>query len=321
MAVSDDLDRTPLADVEAMLRRTLDHHAAHIDASPSPLVARPARAPWTRRRWTAVAACVVAALGGAGLVAVRLTRDASTSPPVDPAAAAVPAGATASPSTTVAPTTTRPPTTSAVPAVDDGGPTPDPDGPHTAYATVSVTGGMSTVSAESLTLVGDDVDTSFNVSAGSGQPQPSVHNRRVDGVLYVFTPQSDGTFAWTYDPDDTTTLSLHPTGETPFVLYDQVAGSAGFEHVDDTVIDDIPVRHISATTPDAVDSELLRLAANTGVVESLDLWVTEDNVVLRIEATLAGDPPVEVTVEFTDVGSQDIELAAPGGATELDGQG
>jgi hypothetical protein len=306
MAVNDDV---AVAEVEALLRRTLHHKAAGLATPPRALPgeSRPTRRPSDpRRRWTAVAACAVVLAGAAGIVAFRTARDGAA-PAASPAA---------TPSTTTAPTTTT------VAAAVDGALGPDPDGPHTAYGTIRVMGETASGVDESLTLVGDDIDTSFGGSPGAGgQPQPNVHNRRVDDVLYIYFRQPDGSYAWIYDPDDETTLSLHPTGHTPFEVYEQVADSATFEHVADERIDGIPVRRVSATTPEAVNAELLRLGGSTGIVESLDMWVTDDNVVLRIEATLAGDPPTQVVVEFSDVGDPGVEVAAPPDATEVDAEG
>lgn len=299
MAVNDDI---AVADVEALLRRTLERKAADI-ATPhrARLGSGPARRPPDPRLgWAAAAACAIVVAGAAGLV----YRSAD-----DGAAPAAPAT-----------TPTTPSTTTAAAAAPNLG--PDPDGPHTGYGTIRVSGGASTVSEESLTLVGGDVDTSFRPAGGQGTSvRPNTHNRRVDGVLYVFLPRPDGTFVWTYDPDDVTTISGHPTGHTPFELYEDVAGTAGFERVGSTEIDGIPVRQLQASTPEAVDVALLQLGGNAGVVESLDIWVTEANVVLRVEATLDGDPPTVVTVEFSDVGDSGIELDAPEGATELDAEG
>lgn len=304
MAVNDDV---AVAEVEALLRRTLHHKAAGV-ATPSRVLVGASgptrrRLPDPRRRWTAVAACAVVVAGAAGIVALRTARDDGAAPATAPA------------------TTTALTTTTVVAAVD-GEYGPDPDGPHSAYGTIRVSGGMATGVEESLTLVGDDVDTAFRAPTRAGDPpQPTIRNRRVDGVLYVYLPQADGSFAWTYDSDDTTTLSLHPTGHTPFELYGQVADHAGFEEVGPSEIDGIAVRHLRATTPAAVDAERLRLGSTIGNLESLELWVTDADVVLRVEATIAGDPPTSVTVEFIDVGNGDIELDSPEGATEIDAVG
>lgn len=307
MVVNDD---PALADVEALLRRTLYHKAENMTTPPRsvPGASGPTRRPSNpRHRWTAAAACAVVVAGAAGIIAFREARDDSAAPASTPTAPAAP---------TAAPTTT----TTTLAAASDGEPGPDPDGPHTAYATIS--GGTPTISSESLTLVGGDIDTAFRpIGAPDAAPGPVIHNRRVDGVLYVYLPQPDGSYAWTYDPDDVSTLSLHPTGDTPFELYGQVADSATFDHVGDDEIDGIPVRRVTATTPEGVDAELLRLGGSTGTVKALDLWVTSHNVVLRIEATLSGDPPTQIVVEFNDVGDPDIELAAPIEATELDAAG
>jgi hypothetical protein len=241
-------------------------------------------------------------------------------------------------------------------------PRPTPASNHTATAVLTVDG-----QSQELTLEGDNVSSRIAPLDESGT---WIENRVVDGVVYLYLPGADGEPEWTFDPDDTTTLSDHPTGATPFELYESIVtadvGQGGvqrsieFSTVESDTIDGIPVNHVRAVDVAGLDPTLLPMAGSGGnldAMQSLDLWITEDNIVLRLEATASRilghsaeipvsapdefatgsvvvqtappPPPTEhpidpdlltYTLEFHDVGT-DIAVDVPQGAVEMDAEG
>jgi hypothetical protein len=223
-------------------------------------------------------------------------------------------------------------------------PAPAVTQPHTATAVLTING-----MTERLTLDGANVSTRSWTPAADGRPGRWIENRRVDGVLYAYLFDRDGEQRWTFDPDDLTTLSEHPTGATPFELYSSLASTAGFVELESDDIDGVAVTHLRAGSPTDISPALLPLAGHgwaAASIEGLDLWIADGGVVLRLEASVLTHPqapsvtvlagtddttPVEssrryggnrlsVRLDFHDVGAE-ITVDAPEGAVELDAVG
>ena len=187
------------------------------------------------------------------------------------------------------PVTEAPPTPTVTRA-----PAPAVTEPHTATAVLTING-----MTERLTLDGANVSTRIWTPAAEGRPGAWIENRRVDGVLYAYLFDPDGEQRWTFDPDDLTTLSEHPTGATPFELYSSLAPTAGFVELESDDIDGVAVTHLRAESPTAVNPALLPLAGHGWAatsIEGLDLWIADGGVVLRLEASVVTRPVPSVTI-------------------------
>lgn len=210
-------------------------------------------------------------------------------------------------------------------------PTIDPDGPRTARAQLIVSTPTALgVENLQLTLVGDDVSYRTWVPPSSGRPGYFMENRWVDGESYLYSPGDVGVLQWWHVGSEGPPGGL-PNGSTPYVLLDRLSSLTEFDSIEEDQIDGVAVTHLSALRPAAIDPQGLPIGDaiwGATAVDGLDIWVTDNGIVLRLKSAVATDliPDAETTevasveLEFTDVGAE-ISLGVPPNAEDTGGFG
>lgn len=170
--------------------------------------------------------------------------------------------------------------------------------------------------------------------AAAGPPELVAENRYVAGEWYFHLQGADGEMEWSYDPNDEG-IFVGVTPSDPRELYDRLSPTAGFEADGTDFVRGVETVHLVATTPEAVDTSLLQFISGLPEsVESIELWVDSNNIVRRIDVTVAGsDVTLEVgatdtteistttySIEFYDIG-EPITVEVPRDAVEIDSQG
>jgi hypothetical protein len=165
---------------------------------------------------------------------------------------------------------------------------------------------------------GDDLQVEMPVIGGEQQPEPYPVNRRVDGEFYLGVPNADGTgYDWSHDinGDPYAEFGVDPRG-----LFGGLRGASSFEEVGTEPVDGVETTRLRATEPRDLPNLQIDGNDTTGKVTALDLWVDGEDLVRRLDVTLAGrfgDSVESISIRFYDIG-EPITIEAPDHATPID---
>jgi hypothetical protein len=196
----------------------------------------------------------------------------------------------------------------------------------------------------SLTLDGQETE---RVVGGQSYSYLPVSECRVEttahGDIFVYGPPDGAEPVWQRRSDDLPFAvatdgvgTPAPTDLDPQVLLDQLAAAGEFEDLGSEDVDGASTRHLRAVAPAGITVQDLGLGTLVPVaataVESMEVWVDDDDLVRRIDLALSGelhfpDPAAPdgsriegfsyaSTVEFSDLG-EPITIEAPEDAVEV----
>jgi hypothetical protein len=195
----------------------------------------------------------------------------------------------------------------------------------------------------SLTLDGQETERVVGGRMYSYMPLSECRVETTDQGDVFVQHVDDGEPVWQERPDDLPFAvatdgvgTPAPSDLDPQVLLDQLAAAGEFEDLGDEEVDGRSARHLRAVAPAQIPVQDLGLGRLVPVaataVESLEVWVDDDDLVRRIDLALSGelsfpDPAAPggrriegfsyaSTVEFSDLG-EPITIEAPEDAVEV----
>jgi hypothetical protein len=226
---------------------------------------------------------------------------------------------------------------------------PPVGGADTARATMIVNGDLAFGRTDFTMVDGDvnigvfqaPVDPNAQLPGPNSRPTPTgppeliAENRYAAGEWYFHLRGEDGDMEWSYDPNDEG-IFVGLTPSDPREMYDRLLPTAGFEADGTDFVRGVETVHLVATTPEAVDPNLVQFdPATPDSTESVELWVDSNGIVRRIDVTVTGNDLMmepdatdlvevprrtTVSIEFYDIG-EPITVDVPRDAVEIDGQG
>lgn len=206
----------------------------------------------------------------------------------------------------------------------------------TAVVAESTAAGTPPVTTQTMTFdvtfSGKNVDYTNATNADGAQ---GVHNRYVDGQLYLYVEGPDRKMHWyhTLDPGSGAGKNFFD----PRTLFHALKPSAGLEVVGQQTTAGVALTHLHATNPSSIPvGSALGIKGTTGPVKSFDVWIDHSDVVHKMTIVFEHDSRACVrascttikttpgtrtsTVVFSNLGAPE-SVTVPVGAIPLHGLG